>query len=421
MPGTFAPITDEVLAGVRQGDESALERLFREHYDALCDEATSALDDASSAPKVVETAMLRAWERRAEFQNPAELEAFLHGAVHEGAIREKSRKASLHRLESHEAVPHVSRKHDAAPISVDAAWAQVHAVLHAPPPSASHAKKLKDASRHAAAEHMASVAKHRPMWVSLAYGAAIVAAVAGILFGIFRETPEAKVTRFLKSPDARDIITKFGQTGNVTLDDGTIVTLGADSRLLIPPGYPTSVRAVRVTGTGSFQVTPAGELPFEVRLGEAAVVATGTKFSVNFDTATSAALVRVDEGTVDVRSGETIRSLTSGQALMVDGKGVVSEPDQAAIDEALAWTNGRLVIVDRTLRQALEQTRRWYAIALIPSDMSLMERKVSVNAPLDSSTVMIADLERTGNMKFGWEDKTMVLYDVAKAPKPKGR
>jgi hypothetical protein len=51
--------------------------------------------------------------------------------------------------------------------------------------------------------------------------------------------------------------------------------------------------------------------------------------------------------------------------------------------------------------------------------MSLMERKVSVNAPLDSSTVMIADLERSGSMKFGWEDKTMVLYDVAKAPKGK--
>ena len=419
MPVTFAPITDEVLAGVRQGDEGALERLFREHYIALRDEATSTFDDASSASKVVETAMLRAWDRRGDFQNPAELEAFLHSAVHEGAIREKSRKASVHRLESHEAVPHVARKHETATVTVDDAWGHVHAILHAPPPTPGHAKQLQAASRHAAAEHMASVGKHRSIWVSLAYGAAIIAVVGGILFGIFRETPEAKVARFLKSSDSRDIITKFGQTGNVTLDDGTIVTIGADSRLLIPPGYPASVRAVRMTGTGSFEVTPAGEVPFEVRLGDAAVVATGTRFSVNFDTATSAALVRVDEGTVNVRAGETTRPLAAGQSLTVDAKGVISEPSQAAVDEALGWTNGRLVIVDRTLREALEQTRRLYAIALIPSDMSLMERKVSVNAPLDSSTVMIADLERSGSMKFGWEDKTMVLYDVAKAPKGK--
>jgi hypothetical protein len=49
--------------------------------------------------------------------------------------------------------------------------------------------------------------------------------------------------------------------------------------------------------------------------------------------------------------------------------------------------------------------------------MSLMERKVSVDAPLDSSKSMIADLEASGNMKFGWEDKTMVLYDAAATPK----
>lgn len=416
MPASFAPITEDVLAGVRQGDEGALERLFREHYDALRDEAMSTFDDASSAPKVVEVAMLRAWERRAEFKDAAELESFLHGAVHEGAIREKSRKASLHRLESHEAAPHAARRHDTAPMTVDAAWREVHAILHAPPPTPGHAKKLQAASRHAAAEHMASVGKHRPVWVSLAYGAAIVAVVAGILFGIFRETPEAKVTRFLKSSDSRDIITKFGQTGNVTLDDGTIVTIGADSRLLIPPGYATVVRAVSVTGTASFEVQAAGEIPFEVRVGEAAVVATGTRFAVNFDTATKAALVRVDEGSVTVRSGETTRPLAAGQALTVDGTGAIAEASQAAIDEALGWTKGRLIIVDRTLREALDQTRRWYSIALIPSDMSLMDRKVSVNAPLDSSTVMIADLERTGSMKFGWEDKTMVLYDVGKAP-----
>ncbi len=145
----------------------------------------------------------------------------------------------------------------------------------------------------------------------------------------------------------------------------------------------------------------------------------GTRFSVNFDTANSAALVRVDEGTVTVRAGETQRALTAGQALAVDSKMNVSEPSKAMVDEALAWTNGRLVVVDRPLRHALDEARRWYAIALVPNDMSLMERKVSIDAPLDSSTVMIGELEKSGNMKFGWDDKTMILYDASAAPKEK--
>ena len=32
---------------------------------------------------------------------------------------------------------------------------------------------------------------------------------------------------------------------------------------------------------------------------------------------------------------------------------------------------------------------------------------------------MIADLEESGNLKFGWDDKTMMLYDASAVPKPK--
>lgn len=419
MPATFTPISAEILTGVRQGDEQALERLFREHYDALIAEATPHLDDASSAPKVVEGAVLRAWERHADFGSPAALEQFLHAAVHEGAVREKSRRAGLHRLESHEGKPHVARSHVAPISTVDEAWAHLRTTLHAPPPDPDHAAKVAKATRHAAAEHMASVAKRRNPLVTIAYVGALLATVSAILFGIFRESPEEKVTRFLRNPEAREIISKYGQIGTVSLDDGSKATIGADSRLVIPPGFPSTVRGVRMVGTASFEVASAGELPFEVRLGDVAVVATGTRFAVNFDTANGASLVRVDEGSVNVRFGETIRPLTAGQALAIDAAGAMTEPTAAAIDEALAWTSGRLVVKDRTLRQALDQARRWYSIALIPSDMALMERTVSIDAPLDSSKSMIADLEASGNMTFGWEDKTMVLYDASASAKRK--
>ncbi|HEX4934796.1 MAG TPA: FecR domain-containing protein, partial [Gemmatimonadaceae bacterium] len=299
MPAMFTPITTDVLDGVRKGDENALERLFRDHYDALIEEAKAAFDDPVAAPKVVEMAILRAWEQHASFESPAALETFLRKTVHDGALREKGRKAALHRFEAHEGV-HVKKHHNGqAPASADEVWQHITTTLHAPPPDAAVAGAAKaEMSRHAAAEHMAAVAKRRSPLLTFAYFMGAVLVVAGILWGIFRESPEQKVTRFLKHADAQEIISKFGQIGSLTLGDGTKARIGADSKLLIPPGFNTEVRAVRVTGTASFEVAAGQTLPFEVRLGEAAVVATGTKFVVNFDTASSAALVRVDEGSV---------------------------------------------------------------------------------------------------------------------------
>jgi transmembrane sensor len=421
MSAMFTPITPEVLSAVRLGDESALERVYREHYDALIDEAVTQLGGTGSATKVAETAILRAWEQHDQFETPEALEAFLHRAVHDLATREKSRKAALHRFESHEGV-HLTRSNGHGTLSVDESWRHVVAALHAPPPDAAVAAQHKaEVSRHVAAEHMAHVGKRRSPWITLGYVVAMFSVVVGILYGIFRETPEAKAGRFLRSPDSREIISRFAQTGNVTLDDQTRVTIGADSRLRIPPAFNTEVRVVGVTGTATFEATPGGAIPFEVRLGDVAVVATGTKFAVNFDTATTTAMVRVDEGSVNVRFGETIRPLAAGASLQVDKAGAMSEPSADALGEALGWTKGRVVIVNRTLREALEQTRRWYGIALIPADMTLMDRTVSVDAPIDSSTAMIADLESTGNMKFGWKDETMVLYDASAAPKGKRR
>lgn len=418
MPATFAPIPDDIVAGLRSGDEKALQRLFRDHYDALIDEAKIVLDDPSFAPRAVEAGVLRAWGHRQEFNTPRDVEEFLRKSVHEAAVRDKSRRAGLHRLEEHEKVQRAART--AAMPTADEVWARIQGSLHAPAVDATASAAAKrNMSRHAAAEHMAQVAKKTSPLVTLGYGALLAAVVAGILFALFRDTPEKKTGRALASANSSEIMSKYGQIGSTTLDDGSKVTIGADSKIRIPPTFNREVRAVAINGTAAFEVAP-GELPFEVRIGNAAFIATGTKFAVSQDTGTKTVLGRVTEGTVNVRVGEVVTPLATGKAIAIDESGATREPSAGEVDEALAWLDGRFVIHDRPLRQALEQTRRWYGLALVPADMSLMDRKVSVDAQLEGSKEMIADLEQSGNLKFGWDDKTMMLYDASgTAPKKK--
>jgi transmembrane sensor len=421
MTATFTRIPDDVVAGVQRGDEQSLQRLFVDHYDALIDEAKVVLTDPSFAARVVEAATLRTWSHRAELTDASKMGDFLQQSVHDAAVRDNGRRAGVHRLEQFEGIHHQTKNRNSALPTAQDAWVHVSAALHPPTvDSKASAAAKADMSRHAAAEHMAQVAKTTSPLVSLGYGALIIAVVAGLLFGLFRDTPAKKTARLLASDKSSEIMSKYGQMGTTTLSDGSKVKIGADSKLRIPPKFNEEVRAIAITGAAMIDVAKGGTLPFEVRMANVAVVATGTQFGVAMDTSTKTVFVKVNEGSVEVRVGEKSTPLAAGKSLAIDAAGATREPAPVEVAEALGWVDGRFVVNNRSLRLALDQTRRWYGLALVPSDMSLMDRKVSVDANLESSKEMIAGLEQSGNLKFGWEDKTMMLYDAGKPiPKPK--
>src|SRR5688572_30794751 len=176
MPESLPRIDQNVLAGVRRGDEQSLERVFRDRYPALVQEASAQLDVPVGVPRVVEGAFRRAWEERASFETPESLDGFLHTAVHDGAVRERKRLATLHRLEAGAHV-HVPAHATSIP-TVDEAWSHFSATLHAPPPDPTAAAHARAASRHDAAHHVGEIGKRRVPVVAIAIGL-VIAAVVG--------------------------------------------------------------------------------------------------------------------------------------------------------------------------------------------------------------------------------------------------
>lgn len=425
MPAT-APIDREVLVNLRLGDEHALERLFRTSYPQLADRARAELDDPASAPRVVEGAFLRAWAERASFESPEALERFLQRSVHEGAVREKSRKASLHRFEHHERVrmvqPGERLANGAAGLAdmppVDEAWHHLERVLHAPPPDAAKvASAHHDHAKHEAAMHIASVAK-RPPWV----GPVTVAVVLAALFLIAmrwmdRTGSDVAVNRALASSEMRLRSTRPGERAALTLTDGSRAMLAGDSRLRIPVAFGDPVRAVALEGAASFTVQ-AGEHAFHVRTGEAMLTATGTAFDVRAFPAEARTLLRVREGTVTARAGETTRTLTAGEAVDLRPDGSVRPVTREAGEVAFAWADGRLVLRERPLREALGEIHRFFGLTLLVQDSALLARPVSADVELGATRTLLADLERSGRLAFGYDGPRMVLRDAAAAGAP---
>ena len=420
MSPVSQPIDHDVLTGFRAGDESSLERLFRERYAALTDEARAQFGDSAGAhaPRIVERAFVRAWEQRSRFDTPEALDSFLHECVHEGVVRERSRVAGLHRIDGQggRAAAHAPRPVEAIPI--DEAWRHVSAMLHPATASAEVRHKALDESRHHAAEHLARTGKRRPIALPLAIAAVVGVVIVAGLWWVDRSSEDAAVSAALASPDARVIGSGAGQIGSTTLRDGSIAKVGPDTKLTISPSYGTTLRAVKLEGAASFQVAPGKVEPFAVRVRDHTIMATGTAFDVTAYPRQPHVTVRVREGGITLKADGEPHALTAGQAVRVTDGGEVTPVSGQELDEAVAWSDGKFVVANRPLREALAMMTRWYRIELQVRDSSLLTRPVTASASLESSREAIAAIEKSANLKFDYEGKTMVLRDAAAAAAP---
>jgi transmembrane sensor len=410
MPVTSQP-TDQPYGQVLP-DEKALERVFRASYARWIADAKGRLGDASSsAGRVVSKAFNLAWQDRKQFKSNEELDAFIGANIHHGAARELSRRAGLHRMEAHEGVAQKDiQHHDAPDMTVDEAWERLSHTLQGGAPESQRARA--STARHGAAEHMANLGKERSWTPMIIIGVVgLVVAVGGILY-INKRGEKNAITNALAAQDVRPYNTGIGQAANVTLDDGTIVHLGPDTKLTVPKQFNIGIRAVKIEGAAAFEVTQQQSKPFEVRVGDAAVLAHGTVFTVRKYNDETIAVVSVKQGAVDIQVGENISPLAAGKTVAV-ANGTVREASPEETQEATTWADGNVSIVGHNLRFVLPALKRWYGIDIHVQDTTLLSRNVFVMAPLNSPKEAIASVEKSAGVKFTYLGDNMAFVDTA--------
>ncbi|MFN8581496.1 MAG: FecR domain-containing protein [Gemmatimonadaceae bacterium] len=413
MPATLNRLDAETVAAFKSGDEHALERVFYAKFAPLVELTKAEVPDLTKASKVVENVILRAWADRAQMDSPLALDSYFERVTHEAAIREKGRLAALHR---HDAPGAKKAQHAVTAPTPDDVWGHIKAAIHAS--GADHEKlqaERKSLSKQHAAEHLAHVGEKKKFPIFAVAGIAAVAlAIMAVLFWIPASKEEGKISRALANERTREISTKNGQRGNVKLDDGTVVTLGADSRLRIPPVFPTTLRAVGIEGTASFAVASGQSLPFEVRAGRATIKATGTAFDVSAYPTDDHVTIRVRQGEIIVtpKSGKD-ETVKAGDAVVVKSSGV-GTPTDKELGAALGWIDGRFEVTDAPIKDVLPLLKRWYQLDVQAADKSLLDRKVTMQAGLDSAKVAMTAMETSASVLFDFDGKKWLLRDVAK-------
>ncbi|MCX2429898.1 FecR family protein [Pedobacter sp. GR22-10] len=153
-----------------------------------------------------------------------------------------------------------------------------------------------------------------------------------------------------------------GGTYQVSLQDGSRVWLNAGSSLKYPATFAgLTERKVDLSGEGYFEVAKDKAHPFIVKTRQQEVTVLGTHFNINAYPDELRVVTTLEEGRVKVSSGGSYLTINPGERTVLASEGNM-EVQQADLESALAWKNGKIYFKDADIRSILRQVARWYDI-----------------------------------------------------------
>jgi transmembrane sensor len=177
-----------------------------------------------------------------------------------------------------------------------------------------------------------------------------------------------------------DYVTAAGQRKVVALADGTRVQLSSGSAIDVELG--SNARRVRlVRGEAYFDVVHDAERPFVVDAGKEAVRDIGTAFSVRLD-GDDGVVVVVERGVVEVTGSAAAVKLMPNQRIRT-GKSRNARVEPANLSEDLAWTSGRLILEDRSLREVVDELNRYYGSNVVLLGSEIASRRINAVVDLE--------------------------------------
>ena len=165
------------------------------------------------------------------------------------------------------------------------------------------------------------------------------------------------------------------QLQQVTLSDGSDLELNLNTRLSFS-NYRDQRRVVLDKGEAYFHVHHDRSHPFVVTAGDSTITVTGTRFNVlRYQ---DNVIVTVTEGSVRVRSTPQSGDSSITPGLQASYRQGDPQPRISAVDssKALAWRDGKLILDDLSLAQALPLINRYLDTPLELTDSTAANLRI---------------------------------------------
>lgn len=194
-----------------------------------------------------------------------------------------------------------------------------------------------------------------------------------------------------------DIATATAELRQVTLEDGTVVDLAAQSALDVQ--FSAKRRSVMLlAGQAFFQVVSQPGRPFDVHAGDLTVTVVGTAFDVRLSA--DAAAVGVEHGAVEVSSAGAGAPLAvrlgAGDQLTVGRRDGALRRTTVPPEEVASWRDHKLFVEGATVGEVVEELRRYNAGWIVLADASLARQQVTglydLRDPARALRILVAPL-----------------------------
>lgn len=259
-------------------------------------------------------------------------------------------------------------------------WEQVHK------PSDEVMKSLRDLKGRI------HIHKRRRFWrfaSGIAAAAVLcVAIVHGFHSGGGKETfPSENIQEYVINVPA-------GGRSDISLPDGTKVTLNAGSCLSYTSEFNKRTRDVVLSGEGYFEVAHNAEKPFNVDAGKCTVTVLGTKFDISAYGQDEEAFTALLEGSVMFKAGGEEAILAPGELATYGKDGLKKEP--ADVRDYCGWVSGIIKYNSIQFSSLLKRLEREYDTRLILEDSVLGKRTIRVsfskNDSVDTIMQVLSDI-----------------------------
>ena len=251
---------------------------------------------------------------------------------------------------------------------------------------------------------------YRTFWWAMAAAVAVAIAIPAAFLAGMRHHKEAAPAVW------QECFVPMTQTRNITLPDGTLLTLNAGSRVTWPDHFSGNTREIFLDGEVVARVAKDAEHPFIIHSGEADIRVHGTTFDLKAYRDATILEVMLKEGSVslDIPSGNGKREvrLSPGDLAQFDRKAGDVTVGRVAADSYRDFTEGAsFSFINIPLLDIAADLERTFGTRLVVADDAIVnQRFMAFFSNGESLDEILRLLCRNGRLKTVKQGDTIYIY-----------
>lgn len=240
-----------------------------------------------------------------------------------------------------------------------------------------------------------------PQWM---FYAASIVLIAVLSITIYENTTNTEVS-----------YTNFevprGQRAKLTLNDGSVVWLNAESKLTYSNNFGKDSRHVKLEGEAFFEVAKNSKYPFVVSSKDLNIKVLGTKFNVEAYYKDLRATVSLISGSVQVENKlkKQIEHLLPNQELVYEDGHMILYTNRST-ELSSSWVDGELYFNNESLSKIVKSLERRFDITIIVENKMLEQTKFTCRVRQNANVTDVLELlKKTRKLSYREENSKIII------------